>query len=191
MKTTKKALSVLLAVIMIMSSMSVCFGTFSFTASAADDSKIEAFANALKNSSSVLENLYNKSTGFNVSASSSGNANNTNALTKTTTVTLDNYSDYAVLKNLVALFHEAIMATEEIEKTGASDAATRTCTSGSHIYIELEKKLPKSGCTMTDPVVYFLNLVLDDSKARQHDKYEEKKKSILSNPSSSSTPAWG
>ena len=93
MKTTKKALSVLLDVIMIMSSMSVCFGTFSFTASAADDSKIEAFATALKNSSSVLENLYNKSTGFSVSATSSGNAKNNNALTKTTTVTLDNYSD--------------------------------------------------------------------------------------------------
>ena len=194
MKTTKKALSVLLAVIMIMSSMSVCFGTFSFTASAADDSKIKAFANALTNSSSVLEKLYNESkgtdvSGFAISASSSGSANNTNALTKTTTVTLDNYSDYAVLKNLVALFHEAIMATEEIEKTGASDAATRTCTSGSHIYIELEKKLPKSDCTMTDPVVYFLKLVLDDAKARQHDNYEEKKKSILSNPSSSSTPS--
>ena len=189
MKTTKKALSVLLAVIMIMSSMSVCFGTFSFTASAADDSKIEAFATALKNSSSVLENLYNKSTGFSVNATSSGSAKNTNALTKTTTVTLTNYSDYAVLKNLVARFHEAIMATEEIANTGSGDAATRTCTSGKHIYIEFEKKLPKYGCTMTDPVVYFLKLVLDDAKARQHDDYEQQKKGWFSNPSSSSTPA--
>ena len=183
MKTTKKALSVLLAVIMIMSSMSVCFGTFSFTASAADDTKIEAFANALKNSSGVLENLYNKSTGFSVSASSSGSAGKTNELKKTTTVTLTNYSDYAVLKNLVDLFHKAIMATEEIAKTGSNDAATRTCTSGTHIYVEFEKKLPKYGCTMTDPVVYFLKLVLDDANARQHDNYEQKQKtSLFSDP---------
>ena len=51
MKTTKKALSVLLAVIMIMSSMSVCFGTFNFTAAAADGEYISSLADKLKDSS--------------------------------------------------------------------------------------------------------------------------------------------
>ena len=189
MKTTKKALSVLLAVIMIMTSMSVCFGTFSFTASAADDSKIEAFANALKNSTDVLAQVYNKDFGSYGNTAATGSAGKTNDIVNTTTLTVNTYAQYETLKNLVALFHEAIMASEEIGKTGSGDAATRTCTSGTHMYTEFEKKLPKYGCTMTEPVVYFLKLVLDDSKARQHDNYEEKKKPLIGKPSSSTTPA--
>ncbi len=189
MKVTKKLLSVLLAVIMIMSSMSVCFGTISFTAAAADDTKFETFANALKNSSDVLAQVYNKDFGSYGNTAATGSAGSTNNIVNTTTLTVNTYHQYATLKNLVALFHEAIMASEEIGKTGSGDAATRTCTSATHMYTEFEKKLPKYGCTMTEPVVYFLKLVLDDSKARQHDDYEEKRKPLLSNPSSSTTPA--
>ena len=82
MKTTKKALSVLLAVIMIMSSMSVCFGTFSFTASAADDTKFEAFANALKNSTDVLAQVYNKDFGSYGNTAATGSAGKTNDIVK-------------------------------------------------------------------------------------------------------------
>lgn len=50
MKTTKKALSVLLAVVMIMSSMSVCFGTISFAAGgSATEAQWNTLAHALNN----------------------------------------------------------------------------------------------------------------------------------------------
>ncbi len=50
MKITKKVLSVLLAVVMIMSSMSVCFGTISFAAGgSATDAQWNTLINALKN----------------------------------------------------------------------------------------------------------------------------------------------
>ena len=95
MKTTKKALSVLLAVLMIMSSMSVCFGSISFAATSETSEFIEAVqCDAMKN--------------FSATGSYSNNV-------YTFTTTAKNYTQFLELINVIKKFDNAVQSTNEYQ----------------------------------------------------------------------------
>ncbi len=109
MKTTKKVLSVLLAVIMIMSSMSVCFGTISFAAN--DANAVNAFVSAVQ--CDAMKNM----TTYITTAHTSSNAGKENAeYTNKWIYTAPSYEYYLQMKNVVLYLHGAIMGLDEYAK---------------------------------------------------------------------------
>ena len=135
-QTSKKLLSVLLAVIMLMSTMSVSFGTFNFTASAAGDADYKALANALK--SDTVTAAGNGTFG---KMSSSGSASNKNDVTNTTTLKTTTYAQYIELRDILTLMNNAIRGTDEFKnhKETDDDKALRYCTNSKFIYDELKE----------------------------------------------------
>ncbi|MBQ1994876.1 MAG: hypothetical protein II237_01640, partial [Clostridia bacterium] len=105
MKTTKKALSVLLAVIMIMSSMSVCFGTFGpvITASAADNTT------AVNNFVSAVDEYAKKVGKFTEFGYSYDNKN----YVKTWTYNATYWSEFNIVCNVIDKLHAAVMGLDE------------------------------------------------------------------------------
>ena len=139
MKTTKKALSVLLAVIMIMSSMSVCFGTFSFTASAEgeptnDQAAVADFATATN--CDAMKNL-NISAAVHTTTGEKGtgcNADNSIQNTYTYTITAKTYADYLALVNVIDKFNYGLQYLGKWKtgkghnNNGDCDGARTNCT---------------------------------------------------------------
>lgn len=105
MKTTKKALSVLLAVIMIMSSMSVCFGTFGpvITASAADNTT------AVNNFVSAVDEYAKKVGKF----TEFGYSYNSTNHVKTWTYNATYWSEFNIVCNVIDKLHAAVMGLDE------------------------------------------------------------------------------
>lgn len=105
MKTTKKALSVLLAVIMIMSSMSVCFGTFGpvITASAADNTT------AVNNFVSAVDEYAKKVGKF----TQFGYSYNSTNHVKTWTYNATYWSEFNIVCNVIDKLHAAVMGLDE------------------------------------------------------------------------------
>ena len=112
MKTTKKALSVLLAVIMIMSSMSVCFGTFGpvITVSAANGDGVQAFVDAAKTHG---KNYGFKQFGYGAETTGSGNSK---VITKTWTYKTGSYAEFKSLSNVITLMKTAAFNLDEYTK---------------------------------------------------------------------------
>ena len=164
-QTSKKLLSVLLAVIMLMSTMSVSFGTFNFTASAAGDADYKALANALK--SDTVTAAGNGTFG---KMSSSGSASSNNDVTNTTTLKTTTYAQYIELRDILTLMNNAIRGTDEFKnhKETDDDKALRYCTNSKFIYDELKEKLEGEGLTITTPIDTFLKFFLEHSKITPH-----------------------
>lgn len=130
MKTTKKALSVLLAVIMIMSSMSVCFGTFGpiITVSAANGDGVSEFVEAAK--------THGKNYGFKqfTYGSASTGSGNSKVITKTWTYKTGSYAEFKSLSNVITLMKTAAFNLDEYTKckghrngSYCGDFYNRTC----------------------------------------------------------------
>lgn len=112
MKITKKALSVLLAVIMIMSSMSVCFGTFSFAAN--DTNALNSFVSAMK--CNAMKN-----------ATISGPSKNGNEWTYT--ISASSYADYEAIANVLTKLDAAVKGLDEYTN-GETHNNSGKCTDG-------------------------------------------------------------
>ena len=167
MKLTKKLLSVLLAVLMITSSMSVCFGTFTFTASAAWEEYTEDpedfLAYALN--SATVEKY--------VKANTIGNAgyagkNASKDAYYTTTIVTDNYADYLELRDIVVYIHKAILNTSNYKKVDqTSDNADGNCTTFTGIKSDLITTINNIE-PLSDAGKSFINYLLADDLAVKH-----------------------
>lgn len=185
MKTTKKALSVLLAVIMIMSSMSVCFGSFSFTASAAiSDDTISQLKEALQSDLVTKAGNTDNTDGVKVTTSY---GSGTGDIVNTVTIETSTYAAYVSLKDIVILMDKAIKETNEWKNKDNTDDVKnpgRACTSTYHIEVELLDSLESNGLALTEPIKKFIQYFLRSSGAVLHENAENYRNSArLGNPS--------
>lgn len=169
MKTTKKVLSVFLAVLMIMSSMSVCFGSISFAAPASkstyDADPIVYLAEHLN--SDTIQWVAEKYSLGNGSISGTQSVSNSGALTYTTDVELPTYEQYVEVRDILIYLDLAIKGTTEFgkAKAGNTDYETRACTCSGFIETEL---LNAIGSSLSDAGKEFIEYLLYDNYARQH-----------------------
>ena len=105
MKVGKKLLSVFLAIIMIMSSMSVCFGSITFASAADDTNAVKAFVAAMK-----CDAMKSFSTSY---AETSKNSGANKEVTNTFTYTAPSYAYYEQVKNVVSKLDAAIKGLDE------------------------------------------------------------------------------
>ena len=154
-QTSKKLLSVLLALVMMMSSMSVCFGTFTFTASAAEDYN-QQLADLINANYELVENAGKGSYG---STSS-----------RVTTLTLPTYDNYIAMRDILINLDGAIKASKQWQKTTntTDNKDTQNCTDTKNIYNEITQTLKDYGVTVSTNVGKFLKFVLEWSGARLH-----------------------
>ena len=167
MKTTKKALSVLLAVIMIMSSMSVCFGTFSFTAAAEETDYISELADKLKDSA------YEETLGLLGKSSKGGSG-----LSRSTSVTFTNYRNYKQAAELLRLVDNAMKQTgdwktaETFSGVGGSAGTDNQSACGGRntndLYNTLVKELEKKSVTIDNNIKTFLGSIYHADGATLH-----------------------
>ncbi len=136
MKRTKKFLSVLLSVLMLVSSCSVAFTTF-----AATDSVIRELAEALK--SDTVKNLSSYTSVSNTSSGSGTNIEKTN----TTAITVNTYAEYKEIRTLLDKLDKAVKDTDQYTKYAAfaNDGSGRNCTDAGEIKNELTQSLLDSG----------------------------------------------
>ncbi len=105
MKVGKKLLSVFLAVIMIMSSMSVCFGCVTFASAADDTNAVKAFVAAMK-----CDAMKSFSTSYVESTKNSGASKE---VTNTFTYTAPSYAYYEQVVNVVTKLDLAVKGLDE------------------------------------------------------------------------------
>ncbi len=183
MKTTKKVLSLLLAVIMVMSSMSVCFGV-SFTASAAASYEaLETLATALKQD--VFKSIKwtagkQGSTGKDGSKPTMvfgkpvGGSASTKVITNPTTATVDKYSDYILVVDAINALDAALKDGTNFDFP-SNDGSTQACidfvTERTRIIAELiDTGLMDNDDISTYQVETFLKRVFCETGAVLHTK---------------------
>ena len=168
---SKKALSLLLAVVMIMTSMSVCFGTFTMAANIGSDFSgytADAFEYLAEHlNGETVKKVTDK---YNIgNTKATGNAQNTNNVEYVTDIKTDTYEQYCELRDILIYIDKAVKATE-CYQTGTADTndeETKSCVSAGDIEAEI---LDGMGgyATPSDAAKEFLAYVLEDSKAVQH-----------------------
>lgn len=169
MKTTKKALSVLLAVIMIMSSMSVCFGTFNVGAANVggdyDEDPLEYLAEHLNGE--TIKWVADNCSLANGGKSGTESVNHDSNLTYTTNVELPTYEMYCEVRDCLIYLDMAIRGTTEFGKAvaGNTDYETRACTCSGFIEEEL---LGALGSSLSAAGKEFIEYLLYDHYATQH-----------------------
>ncbi len=150
-QTSKKLLSVLLAVIMMMSSMSVCFGTF--VASAADVDHMQNLADKLKDSA------YSTTLSLLAAGKDSGSG-----VSRKVNISFGSYTNYKQAAELLRLLDSAARTTDawNVASQGGSDQQS-ACTGKTtqDLYNELIKSLAKKQVNTDDgtDVQKFLRLV--------------------------------
>ena len=159
-QASKKLLSVLLAVIMIMTSVSVCFGTF--VVSAADEDYIGQLADKLKDSA------YSTTLDLIAAGKDSGSG-----VTRKANVTFASYKNYAQAAELLRLLDSAMKSTDEWATAvagGTDQQAACTGITTQDIYNVLIKELAKKQVnTDSGSVPAFLKLVYTWEEAKLHD----------------------
>ncbi len=133
---SRKALSVLLAMLMILTSVSVCFTCFAVTADITD-----ALAEALK--SDTVKNLSSYTTVTPTSTGSGGNVIKTN----TTAINLATYAEYDEVVALLEKLDAAIKDSNQYKNYAAfgNDGSSRHCTDAGMIKDEIQQSLLDSG----------------------------------------------
>ncbi len=160
---SKKLLSVLLAVIMMMTSMSVCFGTF-VTASAEDTDYTQELADKLKDSA------YADTLTLLANGSDSGSG-----LARKVNITFANYKNYKQAAELIRLIDLAMKETEawaqavKFSSEGGTDQQS-ACVgrNADDVYGDLTKNLNKKGVTLTENVTKPLKLIYHMNGATVH-----------------------
>ena len=156
-RTSKKALSVLLAIIMIMSSMSVCFGTFTFSASAAYEEYTGGYTKLIEYAESDIIAKY---TGTSASVSDR---------IRTTTLTAANYADYVHLRDTLIYLYNVMLKTDEYTKTfSSSDNNAGKCTTITGIGNEIINKYKEINGSISSSAEKFLKYVISGEKEVAH-----------------------
>ena len=185
-RTSKKLLSVLLAVVMLMSTMSVCFGTFVPTAFAADEDAIDTLADKLKDSA------YSETLGLLGKSSKTGSG-----LSQKTEVTFTNYRNFKQAAELLRLVHNAMKATDAWVKvynfshgldTNEKKDQPAACNGADakDLYDELISKLELKGVENNSNLQNFIGSIYHTTGATRHDS-SSNKTSKLSNWSNTVT----
>lgn len=138
MKIPKKALSILLAVVMIITSTSVCFGSVSLAAG----DEIQQFISAVK--CDVMKNLsitklqVTRTGSAGKNSGLTGKKNSTYVVTQPFTVTAENYSDYTAIINVIKKFNNAVQSIDEYsdKHTHVTDA---TCNNSDSVCTDFRK----------------------------------------------------
>ena len=153
----KKCLSTLLAVLMVITSISVCFGTISFAAY--DEDPIDYLAEHLKHP--VVQYIAD-----NFGYTYSGSANNSNNITLTTNITLPTWEYYVEARDLLIYLEKAIKTCKEWDYPTkyTDDMQARTCTSAGLIEAQILGSLGNVSAAAKE----FISYVLEDSRATQH-----------------------
>lgn len=168
MKVGKKLLSVLLSIIMIMTSMSVCFGTFSFTAAAAEETDyISELADKLKDSA------YSETLGLLGKSSKGGSG-----VSRTTSVTFTNYRNYKQAAELLRLVDNAMKQTDDWKTAetfsgvgGSAGTDNQSACGGRNtndLYNTLVKALEKKSVTIDNNIKTFLGSIYHADGATLH-----------------------
>ena len=178
-QTSKKLLSVLLAVMMVVTSVSVCFGVVVTTAPEAGAVNIGSdFSSYTADAFEYLAEHLNGATvkkytdKYNIgNTKADGSANSTNNVEYITDIKVDTYDEYCELRDILIYIDKAVKATE-CYQTGTADTddeQTKSCVSAGDVEAEI---LDGMGgyATPSDAAKEFLAYVLEDSKAVQHDK---------------------
>ena len=170
---SKKALSVLLSVIMVVSTVSVCFGSIVWNtapvAEAANASKntydedpLDYLSKALKSDTiQWIADNYNIG-----NTTNTGNASNSNNIVITTDISLPTYEEYIEVRDILIYLDMAIKGTKEwaTAESNNTDYKTRACTSPTFIETELLDALGN----VSNAGKEFISYVLEDSKATAH-----------------------
>ncbi|MBQ7005644.1 MAG: hypothetical protein IJN68_04365 [Clostridia bacterium] len=161
---SKKLLSVLLAVIMMMTSMSVCFGTFVTTASAEDTDYTQELADKLKDSA------YADTLTLLANGSDSGSG-----LARKVNITFANYKNYKQAAELIRLIDSAMKETDAwaqaVKFSGEGGTDQQSACVGRNaddVYGDLTKNLNKKGVTLTENVTKPLKLIYHMNGATVH-----------------------
>jgi len=161
-QTSKKLLSVLLAVIMMMTSMSVCFGTFVTTASAEDTDYTQELADKLKDSA------YANTVSL-IAAGSLGGSGKA----RTVNISFANYSNFKQAAELLRLFDGAMKETEAWAKAVAGGTDNKGLCTGSttaDVRTELETALAQHQVTITTQITNILKLIYTSEGITTHAK---------------------
>jgi hypothetical protein len=180
-RTSKKALSLLLALVMIMTSMSVCFGTFTVSAAniGSDFSgyTADAFEYLAEHLNGATVKKYTDR--YNIgNTTNSGSANNTNNVTYVTDIKVDTYDEYCELRDILIYLDKAVKATEcyQVGTADTNDEQTKSCVSAGDVEAEI---LDGMGgyATPSAAAKEFIAYVLEDTKAVQHSSASTSNKS--------------
>ena len=176
-QTSKKLLSVLLAVMMVVTSVSVCFGVVVTTAPEAGAANIgsdyssytaDAFEYLAEHLNGETVKKYTDK--YNIgNTTNSGKANNTNNVTYVTDITVDTYEEYCELRDILIYLDKAVKATEcyQVGTADTNDEQTKSCVSAGDVEAEI---LDGMGgyATPSAAAKEFLAYVLEDERAVQH-----------------------
>lgn len=114
MKTTKKVLSVFLAVLMIMSSMSVCFGSISFAATNETSEFVSAVqCDAMKNLSITKGTKTQTGSAASTNLVGTYTSSNSYVITQPFSITAANYTYYSDYINIIRKLDNAIQSLDE------------------------------------------------------------------------------
>ena len=194
MKVGKKLLSVFLAVIMIMSSMSVCFGTFSFTAGAISADDDVKYVEELKKSfeEEALKTVFaNYSTYFaNSDTGVSTGTGSNNQYTNTVTVTLKTYDQYVAFAKLLDNLYGSILQASSFKSFGTfqEDGETRACCDAATVLSDINKAL---GFSTSSNEYKFLSTFFKNGKYYHgsYDRVEFGKTLSMGSPSAKNVPS--
>lgn len=176
-QTSKKLLSVLLAVMMVVTSVSVCFGVVVTTAPEAGAANIGSdFSSYTADAFEYLAEHLNGATvkkytdKYNIgNTTNEGKANNTNNVTYVTDITVDTYEEYCELRDILIYLDKAVKATEcyQVGTADTNDEQTKSCVSAGDVEAEI---LDGMGgyATPSAAAKEFLAYVLEDERAVQH-----------------------
>lgn len=178
MKNAKKLLSVILSVILIMSSCSVCFGTISFAAN--DTTAVNKFVSAVQCDAM-------KSFTYSYSSSESGSGDSKEK-TNTFTYTAPSYEYYTQVVNVLSTFDNAMKGLDEYKNkhthsdSGNCDKNRKNCIDVATIRSTLESAIGSSldSLETTYNLDDFLDCVLSDKDMVKHQTSSSNSKSNVS-----------
>lgn len=167
---SKKLLSIVLAFTMMLTSVSVCFGTL--TASAADVDYKQSLADLINDNYELVENA--------------GKGTYGSTENRVTTLTLPTYDNYVAMRDILIALDGAIKASKQWQKTtNTTDSKdTQNCTDTKNIYSEITQTLQDYGVTVSDNIGKFLKFVLEWSGATLHASANSSSDSVAASYSS-------
>ena len=183
MKMTRKFLSVLLAVVMVITSCSVGFSVF---AEVSDDT-LQQLGEAIKND-------WMETVSWTQSAAATTGSGDAKTQTTTTTIQASSYSEFLEICKVIELIYKAVEETDEYKNykqpaENSNAEKEKQCTNFTYLKSEIISSLKDAGYTDAiegSKFSAFLDQVLNMSNV----KYYHEDKKANTNTSSSTVPHW-
>ena len=184
-QASKKLLSLLLAVLMVATSMSVCFGTFTITASAAwedyQQDPITYLAKALE--SDTIKEVVGRSENK-LGNTTTGSKSDKNR-TYVTTLALTSYAEYIKVRDAVIYLHKAIVGSDTFKAITLTSDDGDNCQAVTFTLLQaelLDSLKTKKGSELSANAKEFISYLLADDFAQKHsDKSTSKVSDTVTN----------